>query len=48
VEVTLDKKRLVAPDQFLPLLDRIVKNDSFMHMSRERAARLAEIFRTPR
>jgi hypothetical protein len=47
VEVTLDKKRLVAPDQFLPLLDRIVKNDSFMHMSRERAARLAEIFRTP-
>lgn len=47
LEITYDKKRLLAPEQFLPLLDRIVKNESFMHMSRERAARLAETFRTP-
>lgn len=47
IQITLDKKRLVAPDQFLPLLDRVVKNESFMHMSRERAASLAEAFRNP-
>lgn len=40
-----DRKRLVAPSQFLPLLDRVVKNESFMHMSRERAAALAEAIR---
>jgi hypothetical protein len=45
LEITYDRKRLVAPQQFLPLLDRVSKNESFMHMSRERAARLAEIFR---
>jgi hypothetical protein len=45
VEITYDKKRLVAPEQFLPLLDRIIKNESYMHMSRERAARLADTFR---
>jgi hypothetical protein len=45
LEITYDKKRLIAPEQFLPLLDRIFKNESYMHMSRERAARLAETFR---
>ncbi|HEU0140179.1 MAG TPA: hypothetical protein VFQ79_10725 [Bryobacteraceae bacterium] len=40
-----ERKRLVAPEQFLPLLERIVKNDTYMHMSRERAAGLAEAFR---
>jgi hypothetical protein len=47
VEATFDRKQLVAPEQFLPLLDRVSKNESFMHMSRERAARLAEVFRNP-
>ncbi len=45
LQITWDHKRLVAPEQFLPLLDRIVKNDSFLHISRERAAGLAEVFR---
>jgi hypothetical protein len=45
VETLRDQKRLVAPDQFLPLLDRIVKNESFLHMARERAAGLAEWIR---
>jgi hypothetical protein len=40
IEVLRDQKRLVAPDQFLPMLDRIVKNESFLHMARERAAEL--------
>ena len=42
-----DRKRLVAPEQFLPLLDRIAKNESFLHMARERAAALAEAIRKP-
>jgi hypothetical protein len=47
LQITYDHKRLVAPEQFLPLLDRIVKNDSFLHISRERAAGLAEAIRKP-
>ena len=45
LEITYDQKRLIAPDQFLPLLDRVAKNESYLHMSRERAARLADTFR---
>jgi len=45
VEISLDKKRLVAPDQFLPMLDRIIKNESFMHVSRQRADNLAKFIR---
>jgi len=45
LEVAWDKKRLVAPQQFIPMLDRVAKNESFIHMARERAARLAETFR---
>lgn len=47
LQITVERGRIVAPDQFLPLLDRIIKNESFMHMSRERAANLAEAFRRP-
>ena len=28
-------KRLVAPDQFLPMLDRIAENETYMHAARE-------------
>jgi len=45
VETTRDQKRLIAPEQFLPLLDRIVKNESYMHMARERAAVFANDIR---
>ena len=45
LEISWDKKRLVAPKQFLPLLDRVVKNEGYMHMSRERAAGLADMIR---
>lgn len=48
LETSHDRKRLVAPDQFLPLLDRIAKNESYVHMARERAAVLAETFRAPK
>jgi hypothetical protein len=43
--ITYDRKRLVAPEQFLPMLDRIAKNDAFVHLARERAASLADTFR---
>jgi len=45
VQLSWERKRLVAPQQFLPLLDRITKNESYLHMARERAASLAEAFR---
>lgn len=46
LEITLDQKRLVAPEQFLPMLDRVVKNESFMHLARERAANIATQIRS--
>jgi hypothetical protein len=45
IEILRDQKRLVAADQFLPMLDRVVKNESFLHMARDRAAGLAEWIR---
>lgn len=46
IEMTRDQKRLVAPQQFLPLLDRVVKNESYLHMARERAAAFADQIRS--
>lgn len=45
LEVAYDRKRLVAPRQFVKLLERIAAGEAYMHMARERAARLAETFR---
>lgn len=45
IEILKDQKRLVAPDQFLPMLDRVVKNESFLHIARDRAAALGEWIR---
>ena len=45
LEAAYDRKRLVAPQQFLKLLERIAGNEAYLHMARERAARLAEAFR---
>jgi hypothetical protein len=45
IEILRDQKRLMAADQFLPLLDRVVKNENFLHMARERAAGLADWIR---
>ena len=48
VEAAYDRNRLVGIERFLPLLDRISKNDSYMHMARERAAAIADAFRNPK
>ena len=45
IQVTYDRKRLMAPQQFLPLLDRVSNNESYLHLARARAAGLAEAFR---
>ncbi len=42
IQATQDQKRLVAPEQFLPLLDRVVKNASYMNIARQRAALFAK------
>jgi hypothetical protein len=41
----LDRKRLVAPEQYLPILDRIANNESYMHTARMKASEIAETIR---
>ncbi len=48
IEVERDQRRLVAEEQFLPMLDRVTKGESYMHMARARAAALAESIRAPK
>lgn len=45
LEMAHGRAQLVAPQQFIPILERIIKNTGYMHMARERAAKLAETFR---
>ena len=40
-----ERKRLVAAQQFLPLLDRVIKSDAYLQMARKRAQTLADTFR---
>lgn len=46
LQAAQDKKRLVGQEQFLPMLDRIIKNESFMHTARERASEIADAIRS--
>ena len=48
LETAYDHKRLVDTAQYLPLLDRIAKNESYIHQARLRAASLADAFRAPK
>jgi hypothetical protein len=48
LETSLDHKRLVAPEQFLPMLDRIAKNEGYMHTAQARAAEIAAAIRNPK
>jgi hypothetical protein len=45
LESAMDRKRLVGTPQYLPMLDRIVKNETYMHAARVRAAGIAEAIR---
>jgi hypothetical protein len=48
IEIMRDQKRLVAAQQFLPMLDHVANNETFLHMSRMRAAALADSIRAPK
>jgi hypothetical protein len=48
LESSLGRGRVAAPEQFLPLLDRIANNQVYMHTARARAAELAESIRNPK
>ncbi len=48
LESSYDRKRLVNLQQYLPLLDRIAKNESYLHQARLRAANLADEIRSAR
>ena len=41
----LERKRLVGTEQYLPMLDRIANNETYMHAARARAAELADLIR---
>ncbi|MBV8829487.1 MAG: hypothetical protein JO108_09715 [Acidobacteriaceae bacterium] len=47
IEALWLNKQLAAPQQFIPLLTRISTHDTFMHLVRDRAARLKEEFQKP-
>jgi hypothetical protein len=41
----IERKRVVGLEQYLPTLDRIIKNESYMHTARAKAAEIAELIR---
>ncbi len=41
----IERKRVVGLEQYLPVLDRIIKNESYMHTARARASEIAELIR---
>jgi hypothetical protein len=41
------RKQLAAPLQFIPLFNRITTHESYMHLARERAAKLKDAFQAP-
>jgi hypothetical protein len=48
LELDMNNKRAVGLEQFLPILDRIARNEVYMHTARERAAALADAIRKPK
>jgi hypothetical protein len=48
LQISLDRKRVLAAEQFLPLLDRVANNESYMHTARARAAEVAAAIRSPK
>ena len=45
IESLWERKQLAAPEQFVPLLTRVADHESYMHLARERAARLKDAFK---
>lgn len=47
LQAAWERKQLVAAQQFLPMLDKVSKNEGFLTMARHRASDLADTFRAP-
>jgi len=48
LEAAWDKKRLLSFELYYPLLNRVIKNDSYLNMARDRAARIKAMFEESR
>jgi hypothetical protein len=48
LQAAWDGKRLLLTDDVLPLLDQVAANEAYIHMARERAARMADAIRASR
>ncbi len=48
VEAAWDRKRLIGWELYYPLLNRVIKNDRYLNMDRERATRLKTMFEEAR
>ena len=46
IQILLERNRLVGADMYLPLLDRVANNESYLNMARSRAAAIAQFIRT--
>lgn len=47
LETSWDKRRLLAVNQFEPWLNRVIKNESYLNMDRDRAQKLLDSFKNP-
>ena len=45
IHILYNRKRLYGAAQYLPLLDRVAKDETLVHIARERAAEVAELMR---
>ena len=45
LEASWDRKRVVAPEQFLKMLDRVAKSEVYLNLARDRAASMADYIR---
>ena len=45
LEAAWDRKRIVAPEQFLKMLDRVAKSEVYLNIARDRAASMADYIR---
>jgi hypothetical protein len=48
IQSAWENRKLVATDDILPLLDQVAMNEVYIHMARERAARMADAIRAAR
>lgn len=48
LQSAMDRGRITAAEQYLPILDRIINNENYMHTARARASEIAEAIRKPK